>query len=269
MNLHEKIRQDLITNLKIEGDDKIGQLNNSLRLLAKWRSVLIQNTILQNEGANILGGPFKGMGFLEQSSEGCHIAKLLGCYEQPLFKHLDAVFSSNFTLVLNVGCAEGYYAVGMARRMQNAEIFAFDTDKKAQQACQTLAVANGVSDRVKISGTFEPEHFNRYRDQQTLVLCDIEGAELELLQPSQADSLKKMFIIVESHECLRPGITEALISRFDETHNVTQVNDNGTREISYAPQWFNNLSHLDQLLATWEWRSGPTPWLIMEPKSHS
>ena len=103
MNLHEKIRQDLITNLKIEGDDKIGQLNNSLRLLAKWRSVLIQNTILQNEGANILGGPFKGMGFLEQSSEGCHIAKLLGCYEQPLFKHLDAVFSSNFTLVLNVG----------------------------------------------------------------------------------------------------------------------------------------------------------------------
>ena len=268
MNLHEKIRKDLITSLKKEEGDKIGQLNNSMRLLAKWRSVLIQNTILKKEGAIILGGPFQGMEFLEQSSEGCHVAKLLGCYEQPLFKHLEGIFSSNFTLVLNIGCAEGYYAVGMARRMPNAKIFAFDTNKKAQQACQTLAVANGVSDRIKIGGTFEPEHFNKYQDQKTLVLCDIEGAEVKLLQPSRADSLRKNFIIVESHECLRPGITETLISRFDETHDVTQVNDDGTREISNAPQWFNNLSHLDQLLATWEWRSGPTPWLVMEPKYH-
>lgn len=30
--------------------------------------------------------------------------------------------------------------------------------------------------------------------------------------------------------------------------------------------WFNNLAHLDQLLATWEWRSGPTPWLVMKTK---
>jgi hypothetical protein len=25
------------------------------------------------------------------------------------------------------------------------------------------------------------------------------------------------------------------------------------------------LSHLDQLLATWEWREQPTPWLVLEP----
>ena len=64
MNLHEKIRKDLITSLKKEEGDKIGQLNNSMRLLAKWRSVLIQNTILKKEGAIILGGPFQGMEFL-------------------------------------------------------------------------------------------------------------------------------------------------------------------------------------------------------------
>jgi len=34
-----------------------------------------------------------------------------------------------------------------------------------------------------------------------------------------------------------------------------------------APQWFNNLTHLDQLLATWEWRSGATPWLVMKAKN--
>tara|TARA_E500000331_G_C17222802_1_gene698921 strand:+ start:339 stop:1148 length:810 start_codon:yes stop_codon:yes gene_type:complete len=267
MNFHEKIRRDLIADLETESTDKVAQLNNSMRLLAKWRSILIQNTVLQNEGTLILGGPFKGMQFLEQSSEGCHIAKLLGCYEQPLFQHIETAISSKFTTVLNIGCAEGYYAVGMARRMPSSEIFAFDTNEQAQQTCQTLAVANGVSDRIQIGGHFEPEHFDRFQDQQTLVLCDIEGAELELLQPSQTKSLRHKFIIVESHECLRPGLTETLISRFEGTHYVTQVNDSGTREIPYTPQWFNNLSHLDQLLATWEWRSGPTPWLVMEPKS--
>ncbi len=26
---------------------------------------------------------------------------------------------------------------------------------------------------------------------------------------------------------------------------------------------FSKFGHLDQLLALWEWRMGPTPWLIM------
>ena len=78
MDLHEKVRADLIRDLGLNKKEKINQLNNSLRLLAKWRSVLIQNTLLQQEGKKIISGPFQGMEFVEQSSEGCHIAKLLG-----------------------------------------------------------------------------------------------------------------------------------------------------------------------------------------------
>ena len=33
------------------------------------------------------------------------------------------------------------------------------------------------------------------------------------------------------------------------------------------PPWLANLGHLDLLLAVWEWRSFPTPWLVMTPKS--
>jgi hypothetical protein len=28
-----------------------------------------------------------------------------------------------------------------------------------------------------------------------------------------------------------------------------------------------NLAHRGQLLATWEWRSGPTPWLVMRSRA--
>jgi hypothetical protein len=75
-----------------------------------------------------------------------------------------------------------------------------------------------------------------------------------------------MDLIVESHECLLPGITQQLIHRFSPTHHITLVQDNGQRQLPYAPDWFHNLAHLDQLLAVWEWRSGPTPWLVMKAK---
>jgi hypothetical protein len=75
-----------------------------------------------------------------------------------------------------------------------------------------------------------------------------------------------MDLIVESHECLVPGITKALIERFSSTHDISVIEDNGQRQLPNAPTWFNNLAHLDQLLAVWEWRSGPTPWLVMKRK---
>ena len=265
MNLNEKIREELLQNLSKKDSNRINQLNQSLRLLSKWRSVLIQNTLLQHEGKFVLNGPFKGMEFLEQSSEGCHIAKLLGCYEQPLFQYLETAIKTKYNVVINIGSAEGYYAIGMALRMPESKILAFDTNQKAQDACSQLALVNKVADRIQIGGTFDHNHFKRYDNQDVLLLCDIEGAEQELLDPEKAEELKGISIIVESHECLRPGITNLLVARFSPTHSIVQVNDSGSRTFDEIPNWFNELSHLDQLLATWEWRSGPTPWLIMTP----
>jgi SAM-dependent methyltransferase len=242
------------------------QLNNALRLLSKWRSVLIQNTLLQQQGTKVMQGPLAGMDFLPQSAEGCHIAKLLGCYEQPLQPFIEQAIQASYPTILNIGCAEGYYAVGMARRMPSTQVLAFDLNPKAQEVCTALAQKNGVSDRIKVGALFKPEDFQAYANQKVLVLCDIEGAENDLLNPEAAPALKGMDLIVESHECLIPGITQKLIDRFKDSHHLTLVQDNGQRQLQDSPQWFNNLAHLDQLLATWEWRSGATPWLVMKAK---
>ena len=66
-----------------------------------------------------------------------------------------------------------------------------------------------------------------------------------------------------SHECLKPGVTQALMKRFASSHQIQCIEDNGQRGATRLPAWFSQLSHLDQLLAVWEWRSGPTPWLWM------
>ena len=93
------------------------------------------------------------------------------------------------------------------------------------------------------------------------------GAEIDLLNPDLAPALKHVDILVESHECLVPGVTGTLKSRFEETHDIHEIVDDGMRVVECPPDWFNEFSHLDQLLATWEWRSGPTPWLFMQKKA--
>jgi hypothetical protein len=261
MSLNIEIQERVIHQL--QADNSPNALNNALRLLSKWRSVLIQNTLLQQQGTLVMQGPMQGLDFLSQSAEGCHIAKLLGSYEQPLQPYIEKAVKTPYETILNIGCAEGYYAVGMARRMSNTRIHAYDLNQEAQDVCKQLSVKNQVNDRIEVLSLFKPDDFHAHSGRRVLVFCDIEGAELELIDPQAAPALLGMDIIVESHECLIPGVTRTLIDRFKATHQITVVHDDGQRMLHNPPSWFLNLAHLDQLLATWEWRSGPTPWLVM------
>lgn len=267
MNLHQHIHAQLLALLN-QAPASEATLNNALRLLAKYRSLLIQNTLLQQHGAKVMAGPFAGLDLIDRSAEGCYVPKLLGCYEEELHDVLRCLPQAGYTTILNIGCAEGYYAVGIKRLLPTAWVLAFDTNPVAQEACEILAARNSVD--VEIGGLFSPEDFARFapgKGERVLVWCDIEGAERDLLNPELAPALAAMNLIVESHECLLPGITKMLIDRFSATHDISVVRDNGQRQLPNAPPWFNNLAHLDQLLAVWEWRSGPTPWLMMMAKA--
>ncbi len=247
-----------------ENQDNNVTLNNTLRLLAKWRSMIIQNTLIANHGTVIHAGPFVGMQFLNKSAEGCHVAKLLGCYEQPLHEYFTPASIGRYERVINIGCAEGYYAVGIARLSETVIVDAYDTDEMARESCANLARNNNVSNRVNVYGEFSAKRIDDHTGQRCLVLCDVEGAEKDLLNIDAFPDMRKLDFIIESHECFVPGITEELISRFSATHRITPIQDIGSRQVVNPPKWFSNLSHLDQLLATWEWRSGPTPWLVLE-----
>jgi hypothetical protein len=188
---------------------------------------------------------------------------LLGCYEQPWHLYIQRALSERYTKIINIGCAEGYYAVGFAKAVLGLASFAYDSDTNAQSACRELAQKTGVSDRVEIGGLFSHNDFQRYMGEAALIFCDIEGREEELLDPIASLALRHLDIIVESHDCLRPGITQTLFSRFGITHVIELAEDNGSRQLNTLPDWLHKLSHLYQLLATWEWRSGPTAWLVM------
>ena len=119
-------------------------LDDALRLMAKWRSTLIQNTVVQQYGTTVQAGPFKGMQITRASAEGCHAPKLLGSYEQELHPHVEAAVLRDYRNVIVIGMAEGYYAVGLALRMPNAQVHAFDTDERTHPFCGEVSALNKV-----------------------------------------------------------------------------------------------------------------------------
>ena len=241
------------------------QLLSALRLLAKWRSGMVATTLAKRSGTVVAHGPFAGMDYGVGAAEGGAAPRLLGIYEASLAPVFERVIAGGYGLVMDVGCAEGYYAVGLARRMPGARVMARDSDLRAQGLCRDLAALNGVAGRVEVGGILTHADFDLCRAQKTFVLCDIEGAEDALLDPALAPGLTHADLLVEVHESGARGLLARLTQRFAATHTVTRID----RALSPAPLpgWMEELSDLDRLLAYWEWRAKPTPWLWMERRA--
>ena len=236
-----------------------------LKVLAVWRSRMIAQAIKTRIGSKVLAGPFAGMDYLDSATEGALAPRLLGTYESELHPHILAFADQRPDCVIDVGCAEGYYAVGLARLMPEAQVYAFDLDTNALDSCRQMAALNGVEARVEVSGAFLPETFERFAGRRCLVIMDVEGAEADLLRPDLAPALAHMTLIVETHDLIRAGARELVESRFAATHDIIRV-DPGPKA-QPLPDFLQAVSHLDQLLAVWEFRAGPTPWLVMTPKA--
>jgi len=249
-----------------DGVPTIEQLNGILRLTAMWRSIaLAQTFIAHSGGTTVSGGPFAGMKYVDTATEGALIARLLGVYESELHPHFEDFIAEGLDCVIDVGCAEGYYAVGLALRMPETTIYAFDILETARAACAGMAANNGVAERVVIGGELRPEDFQQFAGRRALVLVDAEGAEVDILDPARGPALAGMNIIVETHDVYRPGALATLMERFSPTHEIQRVDQDF--KAYEPPEWVKHLNHLDQLLTVWEWRQRPTPWLVMRPKS--
>ena len=249
----------------LSGPPDAKTLQSALRYLAKWRTEVVANTLENRQGRIVSHGPFNGMDYAVRASEGTRSARLLGAYEASLHPVIEAIIAARPQLIIDIGSAEGYYAVGLARRLPAARVLARDASETAQELCRALAAANGVADRVEVGGLFTHADFVICRAQPSVVICDIEGAEAALLDPIAAPGLLAADILVECHPAAAPGIVDTLCRRFQASHKITEL---GRKlDDSGLPDWMEEFSDLDRLIALWEWRSGPTPWLWMEKKT--
>jgi hypothetical protein len=190
---------------------------------------------------------------------------LLGCHEGELHHLVERIIRTSCSTVVNIGSGEGYYAVGLARSLPAARVHAFDRSEAARLLCAELARINGVADRVVIAGECTSDRLAALAGPGTLIWCDCEGCEATLLDPARVPGLAGCDILVEVHEAEHPGITEVLRGRFEVSHEVIWIEHAGRDAGPFGV--LRGLSQLDQLVAVWEGRGGPTPWAWLTARS--
>ena len=62
----------------------------------------------------VRSGPFQGMRYLDEIVWGSVTPRWLGCYEWELHGAVRQILDRGYKTIIDVGCAEGYYAVGLA-----------------------------------------------------------------------------------------------------------------------------------------------------------
>lgn len=218
----------------------------------------------------VASGPFRGMKYLDLSGGSALLPKLLGAYEQELHDALERVLQREYRTVIVVGCAEGYYVVGLARRLPMAAVYGFDLSARSLKACRSLAELNGVSQRVHLAGRATVENLRPLVGPNTLIISDCEGAEVELLNPDRIPALLQADVIVELHDRLVPQVSSLIQRRFCVSHEVSIIHSTDRDPCVYP--LLKPLPPKQQRLALEEFRGGPMDWgvLLARPvNSHS
>jgi hypothetical protein len=200
-----------------------------------------------------------------------YIPKLLGIYERELAPLVEKACSQNPRLIVNIGAAEGYYAVGLAIRNPSSRIVAFEAEAEGRALLQELAEENDVHTRIDIRGKCEAQDLEAaLRDvPSALVVCDVEGYEQSLLNPLLSPSLCRTDILVELHNAIVPGVTDLLQTRFGSTHCLQLIHQEPRTWDDFP--WRTLITALLPMSlkesAVSEWHPVPTSWFYMQSRT--
>lgn len=215
-------------------------------------------------------GVFQGLKYPTSDLLG-HVVtpKLLGSYERELQPLLERLRARDYSEIVDIGCADGYYAVGLARLFPNAKVFAYDINPEAIRLCQLMARENGVADRVVMGAfcdavTLQTLAFTR----RALVVSDCEGYEKHLFTPETARQLAAHDVLIEVHDLVDIEISARLRAAFDATHQLEVIHS--VDDIKKAQQYdYPELAAFDlaerKMLLT-EWRASAMEWFYFSPR---
>jgi hypothetical protein len=180
-----------------------------------------EKVLLDHVPLMVRSGPFAGMN-LEGACSPIG-PKVLGTHEMELAALIETIARNPVEHVVNVGAADGFYAVGFLRHLPMARATAFEMLTSHHAHIDALARANGVRDRLAIEGICDSSSLSSTlkRDERTLVIMDVEGAERDLLDVARVPGLRYAHILVEVHDFVDPQISGLIRQRFEATHDLT------------------------------------------------
>ena len=226
------------------------------------RSRKVIKKIFDGKELKVVAGPFSETKYFPLSRGSALLPKLLGAYELELHPVIETILKKRYTTIVDVGCAEGFYVVGLAQKISQARVHGFDLDRDSLAACKRLAKLNEVESRVFLHEACTHEELTRLIDDRTLIICDCEGFEVELLDPNRVPTLRRADILVELHDRLVPAAAKIVTDRFGPPQRVAMISS-AVRDPKAFPA-LASLSPVDQAFALEEFRGGPMEWAFIE-----
>jgi hypothetical protein len=231
----------------------------------------LKRTLQRVTDSTVRAGPFAGMKYVETSCGSAYVPKLLGIYELELHGWFEDLARRKPDVFVDVGAAEGYYAVGFAMRNADVPVIAFETTEEGQAYIREMASKNGVgATQLSVHGHCGPVDLERALEGRLrpAVLCDVEGGEVDLLDPEKIHALQRATILCEMHDRIAPEATRIIIERFSRTHSI-DVRVAEPRPIAGLAKEHWSFRFVGMRALRWgvsEWRQYNMHWLYLTPR---
>ena len=232
----------------------------------------IRQEIRKKTNNIVVSGPFEGMRIdIDDNTLEMFLLGTLELEIHPAFAELSAF---RFDQIINIGATEGYYAVGMALKWPQATVYAFENQEDYwRPKILKLASDNLVADRVHIQGHCSSSELVDLLkpDKSTLLMLDVEGDEIKLLDLLLVNGLLRATILVELHDMFVPECSRIIEERFKNTHDISKYVTR-SRTINDFPlrgwNFINPLIGPFVVAAMWE-RTDTQEFYLMIPKNCS
>lgn len=199
MKFAKSVAQAILPVVVFEKLQAIRSRRRQVRLLKRAGLLDAATSYIKRNGCTIRNGPFAGTIYPpDAASSRLSIPQLMGTYEQELHDVINAIGQRKYDVVIDIGCAEGYYAVGLARLLKT-KVLAYDPEPIERAYCQDAARLNNVSSLVELKTLFLPSDIEQFRGLRVLCVCDCEGFEVKIFNTETVPSTEKWDLIIELH----------------------------------------------------------------------
>lgn len=223
------------------------------------------------ENPIVLNGPFKGLIYPNFKSFGSAIfPKILGSYESEITPIWNKIIKINYEYIIDVGAAEGYYSVGLAKIFrEKCNVLAVDVNPDALSLLEKIAKLNDVENFIETKLHINSDEIAiKCNGKRNFILSDCEGYENELFSTNNLPSLKLCDLLVEVHDSKVPGTSGFLIELFSKTHNIERIFsvDDFQKTNYYRYHELESLSHPAKFKILAEGRNHIQEWLFIQAK---
>jgi hypothetical protein len=149
-------------------------------------------------------GPFAGLKLERDAWWGCLDlgSQCLGLYELEILNFVAHMKRGQFSTFIDIGAADGYYAIGMLKSQKVRKAICFEQSEKGRETILKNWQHNGSEGILEIfaEATLETIRALPQADLAgALIMIDIEGAEFDLLVEQTFSALRSCTIIIEIH----------------------------------------------------------------------